>query len=284
MTSYIIPQLYLTILFSETYYHLRPLRSQGQETESCYSCHTSLVIDKRNFLPVILERDSVHYKSGKYCTDCHRRENVYLQRRITSSKEEIFSACPFYNFPRKDRSGINEMCGTCHREEYDDLLSGVHKSRLDCTYCHGNHGIKKASLDIIRPERCSSCHRYPNIATVRDEFRKAETILLSSESFLRDKKEEMPEIYNMFTQRILVAKTMMKRQHHRLSRSDIISNTNHILLLSGHIRKEATSEAKRLRIRSLMNLGICLIIVLAIIGVLYYLYRYIEWRRTLHKR
>lgn len=284
MTFYIISQLCITILLSETYYHLRPVRSQEEETESCYSCHTSLVINKKNFLPVILERDSVHYKSGKYCADCHRRESVYLQKRITSSKERIFSACPFYKSPRKERSGINEMCATCHREEYDDLLSGVHKNRLDCIYCHGNHGIKKASLDIIRPERCSSCHRYPDIASVRDEFRKVETILLSSESFLRDKKEKMPEIYNMFTSRISVARTMMKRQHHRLSRSDITSNTNHILLLSGHIRKEVTTEAKRIRIRSLINLGIYSIIILAIIGVLYYLYRYIEWRRTLHKR
>lgn len=284
MTSYIIFQLIISVLFSETYYHLRPSSSQEQETESCYSCHTSVVIDKKDFLPVILERDSVHYKNGKYCTDCHKTESVYLKKRANSTREQILSACPFYNAHRKDRNGINELCGTCHREEYEDLLSGVHRNRLDCIYCHSNHGIKKASLDIIRPEKCSPCHRYPDIAPLRDEFKKAETVLLSSESFLRDKKEKMPNLYNTFTIKISAARSMMKSQHHRLLRSDITSNTHHILLLSGHIRKEITAEAERMRIRYIIKLSIYLIIVLAIVGVLYYLYQYIEWRRTLNKR
>ncbi len=284
MNSYLFLQIYLLILPNETYYHLRPSRSDVNEVESCYSCHTSLVLDKKDFLPVLLERDSVHFKNNKFCSDCHKPTNNYLIKRQDSSRDKIYSICPFYKTPLGDKNRINEICGGCHKEEYEDFLSGVHRTKLDCVYCHNNHGIKKASLDIIKPEKCSTCHRYPNIAPVRDEFRKAETILLSTESFLKDKKDRMPDLYNQFTLKIKTARSMMKSQHHRLSRTDITSNANHILLLSGHIRKETNMEVDRIKLRNIIRLGVIIIIILAISGVLYYLYRYIEWRRTLNKR
>ncbi|MCX7958253.1 MAG: hypothetical protein N3B13_04335 [Deltaproteobacteria bacterium] len=283
MSVYVLSNILTIMLYSETYYHLRVSSGLDKETETCYSCHTSIVIDKKDFLPVILERQSVHFRNNKFCTDCHREENLLLKKNITE-RDRIFSVCPFYKKIRKDRHRTNELCGGCHQKEYEDFISGVHKNRLDCTYCHSNHGIKKASLDIIRPDKCSSCHRYPDIAPVRDEFRKAETVLLATESHLAKYRTDMPELYNKYSQKLNIARMNMKSQRHRFSRADITSNSNYILLLSGHIRKEINSEAERTKIKKIIYMGIALIIILALTGLLYYLYQYYKWRRTLNKK
>ncbi len=283
MSLYIFANLAAMMLYGETYYHLRVSSGDENETESCYSCHTSLVLEKKDFMPVIQERQSVHFKNGKFCTSCHKEE-TYILKKTESPKDRIFSACPFYKKPKYDRHKINEICGNCHKQEYEDLLNGVHKNKLDCVYCHYSHGIKKASLDIIRPDRCSSCHRYPDIAPVKDEFRKAETILLATESHLNRFRSEMPEIYEKYTSKINLSRENMKSQRHRFIRADISSNSNYILLLSGHIRKEINSELERIKVRRLITIAIAIIIMLAITGVLYYLYQYYKWRRTLNKK
>ncbi len=283
MSLSFISNLIVIMIYSETYYHLRPLKSLENENITCYSCHTSLVLDKKNFLPVILERESVHYKNGKYCTDCHKEEDLLLKKR-GGVRDKIYSSCPAYKKAFKDRHKINEMCGGCHKNQLEDLLSGVHKNKLDCVYCHSNHGIKKASLDIINPDRCSSCHRYPDVAPVKDEFRKAETVILATESFLKRYQTDMPEIYERYTREINLSRENMKSQHHKLLKADISSYSNHILLLSGHIRKELTAELERRKVKRLITSGVGIIIFLAIMGILYYLYQYYKWRRTLNKK
>jgi hypothetical protein len=204
-------------------------------------------------------------------------------KRFDSNRDKMFSVCPFYKRLEKDRNRINEICGSCHNNELEDLLAGVHKNKLSCIYCHSNHGIMKATLDLIRPEKCSECHKYPNIAPVKDEFRKAETVLLATESHLSRYKNEMPELYNKYTQKINLARQNMKVQRHRLKRDEISSNANHILLLSGHIRKEIAYEQERIKFKRIITIGVIIIIILAIIGVLYYLYQYYKWRRTLNR-
>lgn len=280
MTLYLISNITL-LLVSDTYYHLRPSYSLEQEKDSCYSCHTSLVMEKKNFLPVILERNSVHYKNNIFCSDCHKEEK-FIMKNILTNRDKIFSVCPFYKTPKKDRHKINSICGSCHKKEYEDFTSGVHKNKLECLYCHSNHGIRKASLDIIRPDKCSLCHRYPDIAPVKDEFRKAETILLASESYLNKYSRDIPDLYQKFIQKINLARENMRIQRHRFSKTEITSNSNYILLLSGHIRKEITTELDRIKVKRLILIGIMLIIFLAIIGILYYLYQYLKWRRTLN--
>lgn len=282
MTILFISTLTLSLLYSETYYHLRVNKTLEDETDNCYSCHTSIVLDKRDFMPVLLERGSVHYKNQKHCTDCHKGEGLLLRKR-GSKRDDIFGSCPLYGSSSKDKNKINELCGGCHQKELEDLSSGVHRAKLYCTYCHSNHGIKKASLDIIRPERCSSCHKYPNIAPVKDEFRKAETILLAAESYLSKYRAEFPDIYEKYTSKINLAREQMRSQRHRLGRADISSNMNYILLLSGHIRKEINREIENQRVKRIITGGITLIILLAITGLLYYVYQYVKWRRTLNK-
>ncbi|MCX7944149.1 MAG: hypothetical protein N2746_06535 [Deltaproteobacteria bacterium] len=283
MSIYLLSNIITLYLLGDTYYHLRTPYSLEDEKETCYSCHTSLVLNKKNFLPVIQERQSVHFKNKVFCTDCHRQEK-FLIKRSNKKRDKIFSSCPFYKKLKREHHSINELCGVCHKKIFDDFLSGVHKNKLDCVYCHSNHGINKPTLDIIRPERCATCHRYPDIAPVKDEFRKAESILISTEAFLDKKKSELPlDIYQKYSQKIKLARDNMRSQRHRFIRQEISSNSNYILLLSGHIRKEVNSELERMKIKKYINIGIWLIIMLAITGVLYYLYHYYRWRKMLEK-
>jgi hypothetical protein len=284
MNSLLLLNSILIALQTQTYYHLRPETSLEGERDSCYSCHTSIVLDKKDFLPVILERRSIHYKKDVHCSDCHKTSGRLIRSGNPSQRGRIFSACPLYKRNFQDTNKINETCGACHKREYEDFLSGVHRNKLNCVYCHSNHGIEGATLDIIRPEKCSTCHRYPDVAPVKDEFRKAETILMASESYLSRIHEDMPEIFDKYTKKIASARDSMRTQRHRFSRVDITSNSNYILLLSGHIRKEITAEQERIKVRRIINTGIGIIIMLAITGVLYYIYQYYKWRRTLNRR
>jgi len=284
MTQILFLNSMLILLQAQTYYHLRPVNSLEKEIDDCYSCHTSVVLDKKDFIPVILERKSIHYKKDVHCSDCHKTTDRLIQKGGQSYRERIFSVCPFYKKNIWDRNRKNETCGNCHKKEYEDLLSGVHKNKLDCVFCHSNHGIERATLDIIRPDRCSSCHRYPDIAPVKDEFRKSETVLMASESQLSRIKDDLPELYEKYTMKVSSARDLMKTQRHKLSRLDITSNSNYILLLSGHIRKEIASEQEKMRVKRIITIGIIIIIMLAITGILYYIYQYYKWRRTLNKK
>ncbi|MGB9600562.1 MAG: hypothetical protein ACPL7I_08410, partial [Myxococcota bacterium] len=76
MPLLLLTNLIILTLNGQTYYHLRPLNSLENEQDSCYNCHTSIVLNKKDFLPVLLERDSVHFKNGKYCSDCHKTEHL----------------------------------------------------------------------------------------------------------------------------------------------------------------------------------------------------------------
>jgi hypothetical protein len=73
-----------------------------------------------------------------------------------------------------------ELCGRCHWQNMDDWRHSAHADVASCTACHGHHEVKKASLDIISPYRCSSCHPYPRVNALKTYILQATTAALSA--------------------------------------------------------------------------------------------------------
>lgn len=146
----------------------------GQAADQCYQCHSAMDdAAAKAFL-----RD-VHRQKGVTCAGCHGGDPT------TEDMEKAMSpAAGFAGIPKGD--DISARCASCHADEqkmrsfgsglpvsqYDHLRQGVHGKPsagktgriLQCTTCHGYHGVLSAKnpRSPVHPKRsvtlCSSCH------------------------------------------------------------------------------------------------------------------------------
>ena len=94
---------------------------------------------------------------GNNCEGCHGGDAADMGRAMT--KEAGFLGKP-------KLLEIPDFCGKCHigvKENYSKSAHGISAAKTgapNCVTCHGNHDIKKASLELINEKNCTRCHTY----------------------------------------------------------------------------------------------------------------------------
>lgn len=121
---------------------------------ACITCHG--VMQGRLGEPVGLWKTSIHAENGVFCNECHGGDP-------TDPANAMKPARGFKGVPKE--TAIPETCGRCHIGVLKDYLASAHGKRLGsggptCVTCHGNHAIKKASLDLINEKTCTTCHTF----------------------------------------------------------------------------------------------------------------------------
>ena len=127
---------------------------RAAQENACVTCHGSL--PGKYGEPVVLWKTSIHAENGVYCHECHGGDPKDAANAMKPDRG-------FKGVPKE--TAIPETCGRCHVGVLKDFLGSAHGKRLGsggptCVTCHGNHAIRKASLDIINEKSCSRCHPY----------------------------------------------------------------------------------------------------------------------------
>jgi hypothetical protein len=126
----------------------------GAQETVCLQCHGGQ--QGRLGEPVPLWRESIHAANGNSCHGCHGGDPTDMAAAMSPERG-------FVGVPAEEE--IPEFCGRCHVGVKEDYLQSAHGQALgaggpQCVTCHGNHAVKKASLDLINPQDCSRCHEY----------------------------------------------------------------------------------------------------------------------------
>lgn len=139
-----------------------PALAEDDEIDTCMTCHADKTLSKTlssgESVSLYVDRDelkrSVHGGNLK-CTECH------------AGMEEIPHPERPYKTAAEFHLSFLEACKSCHYENVQQSLDGVHESLRakgtdiapTCLECHGSHGIAKASEPRSRiSETCSACH------------------------------------------------------------------------------------------------------------------------------
>lgn len=141
----------------------------------CIRCHGSL--SDRLGAPVELWKQSIHAENGIACNNCHGGD----------PRDEVNAMDPARGFLGKPKHrDIPAFCGRCHVGVMKDYVSSPHgkapgKTGPTCVTCHGNHLVKKASLELINEKDCTRCHDFSKPAQIRDAMRETETGIVAVE-------------------------------------------------------------------------------------------------------
>jgi hypothetical protein len=149
------------------------------ERINCLICHAAKTM-KPAYREVVPQwRQSVHYRNGIACNDCHGGDpkNVAL----AMSPKKGFVGVPTYQ-------GVMKFCGKCHIDILKSCcMGGAQSVNLggapctnghcialmttgkgpNCVTCHGAHDIQKASINLINPGLCGRCHSYALAKTMK---------------------------------------------------------------------------------------------------------------------
>jgi len=149
------------------------------EETVCLQCHANL--EPRLAEPVELWHQSIHAANGISCHNCHGGNPTDFALAMTP--ESGFLGAP-------KRAEIPDFCGRCHIGVRDDYLASAHgKARLtggpNCVNCHSNHRVTAASLDLIAPQLCGSCHSFERAERLKTALSKTEASLSRLDGELR---------------------------------------------------------------------------------------------------
>ncbi len=135
------------------------------EQTVCVLCHTSALM-KDEYKPIPGEwRQSIHYKNGISCNDCHGGD----------PKDAALAMKPERGFLGKPKpKDVPEFCGKCHVGIMENYLASGHGKALkatgrgpNCVLCHHSHNVQKATIDIIDEKLCGVCHSYDRAKTIK---------------------------------------------------------------------------------------------------------------------
>jgi len=131
------------------------------EDTVCIECHSGQ--EGRLAEPVSAWRTSIHAENGVSCHDCHGGDSTDFA--MAMSPENGFLGAPDYE-------EVPDFCGQCHVGVAKEYKAGAHGKALEqggaqCVVCHGNHAVKKASLDLINEQTCTQCHSYERAALIK---------------------------------------------------------------------------------------------------------------------
>jgi hypothetical protein len=149
----------LTLLFLATGLPAAP--AAGAEDTVCIQCHGGQPGPLGE--PVPEWRGSIHAANGISCHGCHGGDPSDFAMAMSPDRG-------FTGVPENDE--IPDFCGRCHVGVREDYLESAHGRALEaggpqCVTCHGNHGVVKASLDLINPKDCSRCHEYGRAEVIK---------------------------------------------------------------------------------------------------------------------
>lgn len=161
-----------------------PVAALGDEVNVCVQCHGNL--PGRLGEPVKLWKDGIHAANAVYCNECHGGDPRDPANAM--SPQRGFIGVP-------GEKSIPEVCGRCHVGVKRDYLASAHGRTLgkggpSCVTCHGNHAVRKASLDLINERSCGRCHDYGRAGDIREAMRRTEDGILAVETGIRGFKKE----------------------------------------------------------------------------------------------
>lgn len=145
----------------------------------CVACHGKQA--GRTGDPVALWKRSVHAENGIGCHGCHGGD----------PKDEVNAMSPargFIGVPEEKE--IPGVCGKCHVGVLKDYLASAHGEALGsggptCVTCHGNHEVRRATLDLINEKDCSRCHGFERARIIRDAMKKTEGAIEATDARIR---------------------------------------------------------------------------------------------------
>jgi Cytochrome c554 and c-prime len=113
--------------------------------------------------PVAAWRTSVHAANGISCNNCHGGDPTDMA--MAMSPERGFLGAP------KDEA-IPAFCGRCHVGVEEDYRGSAHGHALgkggpQCVTCHGNHGVQRATSDLINEKDCTRCHSFERARIIK---------------------------------------------------------------------------------------------------------------------
>jgi len=157
------------------------------ERIDCLICHAAKTM-KPAYRKVVPEwRQSVHYKNGIACNDCHGGDPNNIA--LAMSPAHGFVGVPTYQ-------GVMQFCGKCHIDILKSCCMGGARHSINmggapctnshcvalmttgkgpnCVTCHGAHEVKKANINLINPQLCGRCHSYALAKTMKAALWKTE--------------------------------------------------------------------------------------------------------------
>lgn len=142
----------------------------------CVGCHGAQ--QGRLARPVELWRESIHAEYGIACNSCHGGDPRDAENAM--SPDRGFIGVP-------GETAIPGICGGCHIGVLKDYRASAHGRRLGkggptCVTCHGNHLVKKATLDLINERNCTRCHDFERARRIRATMAQTESRIVTIDS------------------------------------------------------------------------------------------------------
>lgn len=150
----------------------------------CTQCHGTL--PGRLGEPVKLWQGSIHAANNVACNECHGGDPKDAANAMSPARG-------FIGVPKEMQ--IPDVCGRCHIGVRKDYLASAHGRALGkggptCVTCHGNHAVKKATLDLINDQSCSRCHNYEKAGELKGAMQQTENLVVSMEKGINSFKYE----------------------------------------------------------------------------------------------
>lgn len=155
---------YGALVFGLIFLHISPGHAASN---SCITCHESLLPSTQRAHDFSEWRDSVHAKRGVTCEQCHGG-NAATTDVKQAHQGIVRSTQP--NSPLYYKR-IADTCGTCHASEATEYKKSFHARELErtgrgpnCTTCHGSMATR-----ILNPQEleqtCALCHSLRPVAS-----------------------------------------------------------------------------------------------------------------------
>jgi len=163
----LLPAVFLVLLLTV------PQLCSAEEEIVCIQCHGAQ--SGRLQEPVKLWRESIHAENGIFCNNCHGGDPKDAANAMNPARG-------FLGAPKEE--AIPGFCGRCHIGIKADFLASAHGRALGqggptCVTCHGNHAVKKVTLDLINEKTCSTCHSYERARLIRGAMEQTESTLVT---------------------------------------------------------------------------------------------------------
>ncbi len=137
----------------------RPL-SPAADNNACLGCHSrpGLTIDlpSGEQLPISVDETSFNQSvhGTQNCSACHTNIRAYPHPERTAQTRRDYTL------------QARDSCKTCHDQQYQENMDGVHQKALDagnrnapiCSDCHDPHNQKQITAQVNSAPTCARCH------------------------------------------------------------------------------------------------------------------------------
>ncbi len=166
----------------------RPWAGSQVQRDVCIECHSSDIMKPEwQNIPRKWET-SVHFQNGISCYNCHGGDPNDAENAMSPQKG-------FVGTPKYAR--VPDFCGKCHVGILKNFQESGHGRALrssgkgpNCVTCHGDHGIQKASINIINEQLCTKCHSYERVKIMKQALFVTENKMNGIEKNLRALKAQ----------------------------------------------------------------------------------------------